>query len=61
MDRLLLKIFFQVLEEENLIHFSLKCPLLRPILAPLFETLKGKSSAAPMKIPGKIFSTIAYP
>jgi hypothetical protein len=29
-------------EEENLIHFSLKCPLLRPILAPLFEALKGE-------------------
>ena len=29
-------------EEENLIHFLLKCPLLRPILAPLFEALKGE-------------------
>jgi hypothetical protein len=34
---------------------------LKPILAPLFEALKGESSAAPTKIPGKIFSTIAYP
>jgi hypothetical protein len=29
-------------EEENLIRFLPKCPLLRPILAPLFEALKGE-------------------